>query len=81
MELRHLGINMIFCPTVDVYISHGRCLGTAGFSRLTRCYLGVAVAYFRGMRDAGIICTAKHSPGTEADEDSHGTLAPRRRNR
>jgi len=76
MELRHLGINMNFAPTVDVYISHkADVVGPRAFSSDPVLTSVLAVAYFRGMREAGIICTAKHFPGHgRADEDSHGTL-------
>jgi len=61
MELRHLGINMNFAPTVDVYISHkADVVGPRAFSSDPVLTSVLAVAYFRGMREAGIICTAKH---------------------
>ncbi len=75
-ELRSLGINMNFAPTVDIYGNeNAHVIGPRAFAEdpLTTAQLGVA--YFHGMEDSGIICTAKHFPGHgKADEDSHGTL-------
>ena len=76
LELRALGINMNFAPTIDVYTNpDAEVIGPRAFSSnpVTTGMLGVA--YFRGMDDAGIICTAKHYPGHgDADVDSHGAL-------
>ncbi len=75
-ELRSLGINMNFAPTVDIYSNEdAHVIGPRAFAEdpLTTAQLGVA--YFHGMEDSGIVCTAKHFPGHgKADEDSHGTL-------
>lgn len=75
-ELRSLGINMNFAPTVDVYgDANAHVIGPRAFAEdpLTTAQLGVA--YYHGMEDSGIVCTAKHFPGHgKATEDSHGTL-------
>ncbi len=75
-ELRNLGINMNFAPTVDIYGNeNAHVIGPRAFAEdpLTTAQLGVA--YYHGMKNAGIICTAKHFPGHgKATEDSHGTL-------
>ena len=76
MELRALGINMNFAPTVDVYTDlSAAAIGPRSFSS-DPVQVGVmALAYFRGMQKAGLICTAKHYPGHgSADKDSHGFL-------
>jgi beta-N-acetylhexosaminidase len=75
-ELRVLGINMNFAPTVDVYTHpDADVIGPRAFSSDPVKTAQLSVAYFRGMEEAGIICTAKHFPGHgAATEDSHGTL-------
>jgi beta-N-acetylhexosaminidase len=75
-ELHSLGINMNFAPTVDVYTNpQAHVIGPRAFSDDPMETSRLAVAYYRGMRKAGIICTAKHYPGHgNATEDSHGTL-------
>jgi beta-N-acetylhexosaminidase len=76
LELRALGINMNFAPTVDIYTdSSAAVIGSRSFSS-DPVQVGVlAMAYHRGMEKAGLICTAKHYPGHgSADKDSHGFL-------
>jgi len=75
-ELRLLGINMNFAPTVDVYVNKdAHVIGPRSFSEDPLTTANLALAYYRGMQTAGIICTAKHFPGHgNATEDSHGTL-------
>jgi beta-N-acetylhexosaminidase len=75
-ELRSLGINMNFAPTVDIYGNeNAHVIGPRAFAEDPVTTAQLAVAYYHGMEDSGIICTAKHFPGHgKADEDSHGTL-------
>lgn len=75
-ELRKVGINMNFAPTIDVYSNpNASVIGPRAFSSDPRQTAFLAIAYFRGMSRQGIICTAKHFPGHgHADKDSHGTL-------
>lgn len=75
-ELRRLGINMNFAPTVDIYTNpEAHVIGPRAFSDDPLLTARLGVAYYRGMEQAGIICTAKHFPGHgNASEDSHGTL-------
>ncbi|ADK81723.1 glycoside hydrolase family 3 protein [Sediminispirochaeta smaragdinae] len=75
-ELRVLGINMNFAPTVDVYTNpKADVIGPRAFSSDPVKTAQLSVAYFHGMQEAGIVCTAKHYPGHGAtDKDSHGTL-------
>jgi beta-N-acetylhexosaminidase len=76
MELRHLGINMNFAPTVDVYSNPSAIvIGPRAFSSDARFTGLMALAYFQGMQKAGVISTAKHFPGHgDTDKDSHGYL-------
>jgi beta-N-acetylhexosaminidase len=75
-ELRSLGINMNFAPTIDVYSNpSASVIGPRAFSSDPVTTATLALAYYRGMARSGIICTAKHFPGHgHADKDSHGTL-------
>ncbi len=76
MELRELGINMNFAPTVDVYSNaEAHVIGPRAFSQDALLTAVLSTAYFKGMDSAGVICTAKHYPGHgDADKDSHGAL-------
>ena len=75
-ELRALGINMNFAPTVDVYVNlDDYVIGPRAFSSdpIETAVLGSA--FFRGMQQQRVIATAKHFPGHgNAAEDSHGSL-------
>lgn len=75
-ELRILGINMNFAPTVDVYTNpQADVIGPRSFSADPLETAFLSVAYYRGLETAGVISTAKHFPGHgNADQDSHGTL-------
>ena len=75
-ELKSLGINMNFAPTIDVYSNPSAAvIGPRAFSSDPLATATLALAYYRGMAKSGIICTAKHYPGHgHADKDSHGTL-------
>lgn len=75
-ELRSLGINMNFAPTVDVYLNPlADVVGPRAFSDNPLQTGTLGTAFFKGMDDAGVISTAKHFPGHgNADKDSHGTL-------
>ncbi len=76
LELRSLGLNMNFAPTVDVYINpDAHVIGPRAFSSdpIQSGLLGIA--YYRGLDQTGVIATAKHFPGHgNAGADSHGTL-------
>jgi len=76
LELRYLGINMNFAPTVDVYSNpSATVIGPRAFSSDPELTGLMALAYFKGMQKAGIISTAKHYPGHgDTDKDSHGYL-------
>ena len=75
-ELSVLGINMNFAPTVDVFNNRDSLLigpRSFGADPLLTAILGAAFA--QGLREAGIIATAKHFPGHgDTALDSHGVL-------
>lgn len=76
LEMKALGINMNFAPTVDVYANRqAHVIGPRAFSSDPVQTAILGTAFYRGMKKAGVIATAKHFPGHgNADEDSHGTL-------
>ena len=56
---------MNFAPTVDVYInSEAHVIGPRAFSSDPLTTAVMSQAYFFGMRSQGVLCTAKHFPGT-----------------
>jgi beta-N-acetylhexosaminidase len=76
LELRALGINMNFAPTVDVYINpQAHVIGPRAFSDDPVQSGVLGSAFFRGMDATRVIATAKHFPGHgNASDDSHGVL-------
>jgi beta-N-acetylhexosaminidase len=75
-ELRALGINMNFAPTIDVYSDlESSVIGPRSFGDdpVQAGILGVLFA--EGTQAAGVIPTAKHFPGHgDTGDDSHGRL-------
>ncbi|MGP1587234.1 MAG: glycoside hydrolase family 3 protein [Treponemataceae bacterium] len=75
-ELRALGINMNFAPTVDIYSNlNSSVIGPRSFGSNQENTAILGSAFARGMLKAGVIPTAKHFPGHgDTDLDSHGKL-------
>ncbi len=75
-ELKLIGINMNFAPTVDVLVNHeAHVIGPRAFSDDPLQTAVLATSYLNGMKKSGIICTAKHFPGHgRTADDSHGKL-------
>lgn len=75
-QLKVLGINMNFAPTVDIYSNPDNIvIGPRAFSADPAQTAELAKAWYHGAEEAGIIATAKHFPGHgRTDKDSHGTL-------
>ncbi|MBR4159511.1 MAG: glycoside hydrolase family 3 protein [Spirochaetia bacterium] len=75
-QLKVLGINMNFAPTVDIYSNPNNIvIGPRAFSADPQQTAELAKAWYHGAEEAGIIATAKHFPGHgRTDKDSHGTL-------
>ncbi|OQY38887.1 MAG: hypothetical protein B6229_04880 [Spirochaetaceae bacterium 4572_7] len=75
-ELRALGINMNFAPTVDVYRNKDAdVIGPRAFSSDPIETANLALAFYKGMDETRVITTAKHFPGHgNTNKDSHGTL-------
>ncbi|MDR2588096.1 MAG: glycoside hydrolase family 3 protein [Spirochaetales bacterium] len=75
-EIRSLGVNMNFAPTVDVYTNPlAHVIGPRAFSSDPVLTGTLALAFYKGQDKAGVISTAKHYPGHgNAEGDSHGIL-------
>ena len=75
-ELRELGINMNFAPTVDIFIEQkSQIIGTRAFSSNPTVCKELASAFYNGHKANLVIATAKHFPGHgNSKEDSHGRL-------
>ncbi len=75
-ELRALGINMNFAPTVDLLTNQESVIiGTRAFSDEPEISGRLGIAFMRGSMDAGVLATAKHFPGHgDTAVDSHGRI-------
>lgn len=75
-ELRAMGINMNFAPTVDVYINpEAEVIGSRAFSDDPVLTGTLGIAYYKGLEKTRVISAAKHFPGHgNARGDSHGML-------
>ncbi|NLM01690.1 MAG: glycoside hydrolase family 3 protein [Treponema sp.] len=75
-ELRALGINMNFAPTVDIYSNEdSTVIGPRSFSSNAEHVGILGNAFAQGTLKAGVIPTAKHFPGHgDTETDSHGAL-------
>lgn len=75
-ELRALGINMNFAPTVDLYTHYdSTIIGPRSFGEQPEQAGRLGAAFMQGSRQAGVLTTAKHFPGHGATGlDSHGFL-------
>lgn len=75
-EIRALGINMNFAPTVDLYSNlDSSVIGPRSFGAEPVNAGILGEAFSQGSMDAGVIPTAKHFPGHgDTSLDSHGRL-------
>ena len=75
-EIRALGINMNFAPTVDLFTNHdSSIIGTRSFGDAPEKAGILGAAFAAGSQAAGVIPTVKHFPGHgDTELDSHGKL-------
>ena len=75
-ELRQLGINMNFAPSVDLYTNASNTvIGPRSFGQDPVEAGVLGMAFFRGLDSKGVVATAKHFPGHgHTADDSHGRL-------
>ncbi|MEA1912020.1 MAG: glycoside hydrolase family 3 protein, partial [Spirochaetota bacterium] len=76
LELKTIGINMNFAPTVDIYTNpDADVIGPRAFSSVPMTTATLSTSFFQGQESAAVISTAKHFPGHgSAGGDSHGML-------
>ena len=75
-DIKALGINMNFAPTVDLFTDHdSTIIGTRSFGDDPDKTGILGAAFVSGAAAAGVIPTAKHFPGHgDTSLDSHGKL-------
>lgn len=75
-EIKCLGINMNFAPTVDLFTNYdSTIIGTRSFGSDPEKSGILGVAFAAGSEAAGVIPTVKHFPGHgDTELDSHGKL-------
>lgn len=75
-EIKTLGINMNFAPTVDLFTDHdSSIIGTRSFGDDPDKTGILGAAFVSGSEAAGVLATAKHFPGHgDTSLDSHGKL-------
>lgn len=75
-EIKALGINMNFAPTVDLFTAHDSAIiGTRSFGENPQKVGVLGAAFAAGSSAAGVIPTVKHFPGHgDTSIDSHGRL-------
>lgn len=79
-ELRAHGVDLSFAPVVDLDYGVNEAIGDRAFHPRSGAVGQLAVAWMHGMRDAGMVATAKHFPGHGAVvADSHVALPVDRR--
>ena len=75
-ELRQMGVNMNFAPSVDLYTNpDAHVIGPRSFSQDPVVTGVLGMAFFQGLKAEGLIAVAKHFPGHgNTNVDSHGRL-------
>ncbi len=75
-ELRALGINLNFAPTVDLLTEHkSAIIASRAFGDKPKIAGLLGLAFMKGCQDAGLLTTAKHFPGHGGTSiDSHGRI-------
>jgi beta-N-acetylhexosaminidase len=75
-EMRILGVNMNFAPSIDLFTDHKSIIiGPRSFGEEPLKVGIMGTAFIRGLEANGVIATAKHFPGHgDTDIDSHGAL-------
>ncbi len=75
-QARRVGVDVNFAPTVDVNNNpRNPVINTRSFGQDAHIVANYGVAYMRGMKDAGVMGSAKHFPGHgDTEVDSHNAL-------
>ena len=62
-EVLAAGCDLSFAPVLDVYSADSRVIADRAFAADTETVSALALAYIRGMHEAGMAATGKHFPG------------------
>jgi beta-N-acetylhexosaminidase len=77
-EMHAVGVNVAFAPVLDVADNpNNPVIGRRGrsFGSTPQAVAAAAIPFIRGLRDAGVLATAKHFPGHgSTTQDSHRSL-------
>lgn len=73
---KRLGVHFNFAPVVDINTNpKNPIIGNRSFGEDRDNVTSKALAFMKGMQDAGVLANAKHFPGHgDTDQDSHETL-------
>ena len=73
---KRLGVHFNFAPVVDINTNpNNPIIGNRSFGEDKENVTEKAIAFMRGMQNAGVLASAKHFPGHgDTDMDSHKTL-------
>ena len=75
-QCKQLGIHMTFAPVIDLNNNfRNPVINERAFGEKTDLVSAKAIAYMRGLKDGGLLATAKHFPGHgDVETDSHKEL-------
>lgn len=75
-QSKRLGIDVNYAPTVDINSNpRNPVINTRSFGEVPHTVAEYGKAYMLGMKDAGVLGSAKHFPGHgDTEDDSHHTL-------
>jgi beta-N-acetylhexosaminidase len=75
-QMKSIGVHMNLAPVLDVNNNpRNPVINSRSFGEDVRLVSRKGIAYFKGLQDGGVLCTAKHFPGHgDTESDSHHTL-------
>jgi beta-glucosidase-like glycosyl hydrolase/CubicO group peptidase (beta-lactamase class C family) len=75
-QMQRIGVHMNLAPVLDVNNNPlNPVINSRSFGEDVRNVSRKGIAYFKGLQDGGVLCTAKHFPGHgDTESDSHHTL-------
>ncbi len=75
-QMKRIGVHMNLAPVLDVNNNPlNPVINSRSFGENVQNVSMKGMAYFKGLQDGGVLCTAKHFPGHgDTESDSHFTL-------
>jgi beta-glucosidase-like glycosyl hydrolase/CubicO group peptidase (beta-lactamase class C family) len=75
-QMKNIGVHMNLAPVLDVNNNpRNPVINSRSFGEDVQNVSLKGIAYFNGLQDGGVLCTAKHFPGHgDTESDSHYTL-------